>query len=43
VLNVISSKMVADWVAECEIATAMALFLNSWPFGIAIALLVLPP
>ncbi|MBV9065421.1 MAG: MFS transporter, partial [Methylobacteriaceae bacterium] len=43
VLNVISSKMVADWFAEREIATAMALFLNSWPFGIAIALLALPP
>jgi predicted MFS family arabinose efflux permease len=43
VLNVISSKMVADWFAEREISTAMALFLNSWPFGIAIALLALPP
>jgi predicted MFS family arabinose efflux permease len=43
VLNVVSSKMVADWFAEREIATAMALFLNSWPFGIAIALLALPP
>jgi MFS family permease len=43
VLNVISSKMVADWFAEGEMSTAMALFLNSWPFGIAIALLALPP
>jgi MFS family permease len=43
VVNVISSKMVADWFAEREISTAMALFLNSWPFGIAVALLVLPP
>jgi len=43
VLNVITSKMVADWFAEREIATAMALFLNSWPFGIALALLALPP
>jgi MFS family permease len=42
VLNVITSKMVADWFAEGEISTAMALFLNSWPFGIAIALLALP-
>jgi predicted MFS family arabinose efflux permease len=42
VLNVITSKMVADWFAENEIATAMALFLNSWPFGIAVALLALP-
>ncbi|MBV8848761.1 MAG: MFS transporter [Methylobacteriaceae bacterium] len=43
VLNVVSSKMVADWFAEREMATAMALFLNSWPFGIALALLALPP
>jgi predicted MFS family arabinose efflux permease len=43
VLNVITSKMVADWFAEREISTAMALFLNSWPCGIALALLVLPP
>ncbi|MEA2834756.1 MAG: hypothetical protein QOG66_2958 [Methylobacteriaceae bacterium] len=42
VLNVVTSKMVADWFAEGEIATAMALFLNSWPFGIAVALLALP-
>jgi MFS family permease len=43
VLNIITAKMVADWFAEREIATAMALFLNSWPVGIAIALLSLPP
>jgi predicted MFS family arabinose efflux permease len=42
-LNVVTSKMVADWFAEREIATAMALFVNSWPLGIAIALLALPP
>jgi MFS family permease len=43
ILNVITSKMVADWFAQREMSTAMALFLNSWPFGIAVALLVLPP
>jgi predicted MFS family arabinose efflux permease len=43
VLNVISSKMVADWFSQREMSTAMALFLNSWPFGIALALLGLPP
>jgi MFS family permease len=43
VLNVITSKMVADWFSQREMSTAMALFLNSWPFGIAIALLGLPP
>jgi len=42
-LNVIMSKMVTDWFAGKEIATAMAIFVNSWPFGIALALVVLPP
>ena len=42
-LNVLMTKMVADWFAGREIATAMALFVNSWPVGIALALLVLPP
>jgi MFS family permease len=36
------TKMVADWFAGREIATAMAIFVNSWPAGIAMALLVLP-
>ena len=42
-LNVLMSKMVTDWFAGKEIATAMAIFVNSWPVGIAMALLVLPP
>lgn len=42
VLNVVMSKMVADWFSGREIATAMAIFVNSWPAGIALALLVLP-
>jgi MFS family permease len=41
-LNVLMSKMVTDWFAGREIATAMAIFVNSWPFGIALALVVLP-
>jgi MFS family permease len=41
-LNVLMSKMVTDWFAGREIATAMAVFVNSWPAGIAVALLVLP-
>jgi len=41
-LNVLMSKMVTDWFAGKEIATAMAIFINSWPTGIALALLVLP-
>lgn len=41
-LNVLMSKMVTDWFAGKEIATAMAIFVNSWPAGIAVALIVLP-
>src|SRR6267142_1950178 len=40
-LNVQMTKMVADWFAGREIAT-MAIFVNSWPAGVAIALLTLP-
>lgn len=36
------TKMAADWFAGKEIATAMAIFVNSWPAGVAISLLVLP-
>ena len=36
------TKMVADWFAGKEIASAMGIFVNSWPVGIALALLVLP-
>jgi MFS family permease len=42
ILNVLMSKMVTDWFAGREIATAMAIFVNSWPVGIALALAVLP-
>jgi MFS family permease len=41
-LNVLMTKMVADWFAGKEIASAMGIFVNSWPVGIAPALLVLP-
>ena len=41
-LNVLMTKMVADWFAGKEIATAMAIFVNSWPAGVAISLLTLP-
>jgi MFS family permease len=41
-LNVIMSKMVTDWFAGKEIATAMAIFGNAWPAGVAISLLILP-
>ncbi|WP_349546292.1 MFS transporter, partial [Bradyrhizobium guangdongense] len=41
-LNVLMTKMVADWFAGREIATAMAVFINSRPAGIALALMLLP-
>lgn len=41
-LNVLMTKMLADWFAGREIATAMAVFINSWPAGIAISLMLLP-
>lgn len=41
-LNVVMTKMVVDWFAGREISTAMAIFINSWPIGIALALLILP-
>ena len=40
--NVQMTKMVADWFAGREIATAMAIFVNSWPAGIALSLVALP-
>jgi MFS family permease len=41
--NVQMTKMVADWFTGQEIATAMAIFVNSWPAGIALSLILLPP
>src|SRR4051812_17409201 len=41
-LNVLMSKMVTDWFAGKELATAMAIFINSWPAGIALCLFLLP-
>jgi len=41
-LNVVMTKMVADWFAGREIGTAMAVFVNSYPAGIAVALFGLP-
>ena len=41
-LNVLMSKMITDWFAGREIATAMGIYVNSWPFGIALALVSLP-
>ncbi len=41
-LNILMSKMVADWFAGREIATAMSIFINSWPLGIGLSLVMLP-
>jgi MFS family permease len=41
-LNVQLTKMVTDWFAGKEIATAMGAFVNSWPAGIALSLMILP-
>ena len=43
IVNVVMTKMLVDWFAGREISTALAIFVNSWPVGIALALLVLPP
>ena len=42
-MNVLLTKMVADWFAGREIATAMAILVTSWPFGIALGLLGFVP
>ena len=41
-LNVVMTKMVIDWFVGREISTAMSIFINSWPLGIALALFALP-
>lgn len=41
--NVTGTKMVADWFAGREIETAMAVFMSTWPLGIALGLLTLAP
>lgn len=41
-MNIQMTKMVTDWFAGQDLATAMAIFVNSWPAGVAVSLLVLP-
>lgn len=41
-LNILLTKMVADWFAGREMVTAMALLVSSWPVGIGVALIVIP-
>ena len=40
-LNVMLTKMVADWFVGREISTAMSIMLTSWPVGIGLALATL--
>ncbi len=42
-LNVLMAKMVTDWFAGREIILSMAIFVNSFPIGIGLALLALGP
>ncbi len=42
VINVLMTKMVIDWFAGHRLSTALAIFISSWPLGIALSLLVLP-
>jgi MFS family permease len=41
-LNVLVTKMVADWFSGREIVWAMSILINSWPVGIGLALFTLP-
>jgi len=43
ILNVLVTKMVTDWFAGAEITTAFGILVVSWPLGIALALVLLPP
>ena len=43
VLNVLVTKMVADWFDGRERLLAMSIMINAWPIGIGLALLVAAP
>ena len=38
-LNVVLTKMVADWFSEKQLVTAMSLLVTSWPLGIGLGLI----
>lgn len=42
-LTVLVAKMVTDWFAGREIVTAMAISIASWPFGLAVGLVLYGP
>jgi predicted MFS family arabinose efflux permease len=41
--NVLATKMITDWFAGREIATAMGMLVSSWPLGIALGLIAFGP
>jgi MFS family permease len=42
-INIMLARMVADWFRGREIQTAMGIMLAAWPFGMALALVILGP
>jgi MFS family permease len=42
-MNVVVTKMIADWFSGREIRTAMAMLVASWPLGIALGLVAFAP
>lgn len=42
VMNVIMTKMVADWFARHEVVPAMSILVASWPLGLALGLVTFP-
>ena len=41
-VNVLMTKMITDWFAGRDIVAAMAMFVASWPLGIALGLISFP-
>jgi len=42
-VNIMLARMVADWFRGRELQTAMGIMLAAWPFGMALALVILGP
>jgi MFS family permease len=42
-VNIMLARMVAGWFRKRELQTAMGLMLSAWPFGMALALVILGP
>lgn len=42
IMNVIMTKMVADWFAHREVVAAMSILVASWPLGLALGLITFP-